>query len=102
MKMPFGKFKGYDLGELPDDYLEWLRFEIDLREPLKSAIRRECLKRERGERVQREETAITTMDATQIKKIYWKLARTYHPDRIGGDGGIMTGINLFYEEIKQI
>jgi curved DNA-binding protein CbpA len=30
------------------------------------------------------------------------LARQYHPDRIGGDGGIMTGINLFYEELKQI
>jgi len=76
MKMPFGKFKGCYLDELPDDYLDWLRFEIELREPLKkSAIDREFLTREHVERAEREARAITSMDANQIKKIYWNLAR---------------------------
>ena len=97
MKMPFGKFKSYDLAELPDNYLEWLWFEIDLREPLKSAVHREYSARENGFSVT--ETS-GTLDADKVKKIYRNLARQYHPDH-GGDNGIMTGINLFYEAIKQ-
>ena len=93
--MPFGKFKSYDLTEIPDDYLQWLRFEIELREPLKSAVCREVEARENGSR------AITTLNADDIKRIYWTLARQYHPDKIGGTGEIMTGINIFYEAIKQ-
>jgi len=99
MKMLFGKFKGCDLAELPDDYLEWLHFEIELREPLKSAIHREYMARENGFSV----TETTgTLSADKVKKIYRTLARQYHPDKIGGTGEIMTGINIFYEAIKQI
>ena len=102
MKMPFGKYKNYFLSELPDTYLEWLRFDIDLREPLRTAIHREYYERfEAADRSHREEKALSTIDSAEIKKIYWKLARTYHPDMIGGNGDIMKGINLFYEEIKQ-
>jgi len=99
MKMPFGKFKGYDLADLPDNYLDWLWFEIELREPLKSAIHREYLTRENGFSVTK---TSGTLDADKVKKIYRSLARQYHPDIIGGTGDIMKGINLFYEEIKQI
>lgn len=38
MKMPFGKFRGYPVSELPREYLEWLTENIDLREPLASAV----------------------------------------------------------------
>jgi hypothetical protein len=98
VKMPFGKFKGCYLEEIPDDYLDWLRFEIDLREPLRSAVCREYLTRENGFSVT--ETS-GTLDADKVKKIYRNLARQYHPDIIGGTGDVMTGINLFYEAIKQ-
>jgi uncharacterized protein (DUF3820 family) len=35
--MPFGKYRGWLLSELPDGYLQWLRTLSDLREPLRSA-----------------------------------------------------------------
>lgn len=38
MRMPFGKFKGVELGDLPDDYLAWLTTLHDLRDPLRSAV----------------------------------------------------------------
>lgn len=97
MKMPFGKFKGYDLKEIPDDYLQWLMFEIDLREPLRSAVHREYYARSQDREY--EETAASTLDANRIKGIYWNLARQYHPDK-GGNGDVMKGINIFYEAIQ--
>jgi hypothetical protein len=44
-RMPFGKFKGQLLRELPDDYLCWLRTECDLREPLRMRVEREYQRR---------------------------------------------------------
>ena len=38
MLMPFGKYKGQDLSEVPDDYLLWLIGNIPLRDPLLSAV----------------------------------------------------------------
>ncbi len=38
MLMPFGKYKGHDLSEVPDDYLLWLTATIPLRDPLRSAV----------------------------------------------------------------
>jgi hypothetical protein len=48
MTMPFGKFKGWALAELPDDYLRWLVSLDDLREPLRSAVVSEWTGRFRG------------------------------------------------------
>jgi hypothetical protein len=98
MKMPFGKFRGNDLADLPDKYLDWLLFEIELREPLRSAVQREYSTRESGFSIP--ETS-DTLDADKVKKIYRNLARQYHPDIIGGTGDVMKGINIFYEAIKQ-
>jgi hypothetical protein len=95
--MPFGKYRGEPLAEIPDAYLEWLMFEIDLREPLRSAVHREFYARSRSHEY--EATEKGTLDANRIKGIYWNLARQYHPDK-GGDDGIMKGINLFYEAIS--
>jgi hypothetical protein len=39
--MPFGKYKGHDLDELPDEYLLWVIANIPLRDPLGSAITEE-------------------------------------------------------------
>jgi uncharacterized protein (DUF3820 family) len=41
MLMPFGKYKGHNLDELPDEYLLWVIANIPLRDPLGSAITEE-------------------------------------------------------------
>jgi hypothetical protein len=46
MLMPFGKYKGHDLSEVPDEYLLWLTANIPLRDPLWSAIAAEITDRE--------------------------------------------------------
>jgi hypothetical protein len=43
--MPFGKFKDLPLADLPDSYLRWLRDNVQLREPLRSALYGEWHKR---------------------------------------------------------
>jgi hypothetical protein len=44
--MPFGKYKGHDLSEIPDEYLLWLTANIPLREPLRCAITTEITYRD--------------------------------------------------------
>lgn len=34
MKMPFGRFKGWEVGRVPEQYLRWLWNRIDLFGPL--------------------------------------------------------------------
>lgn len=38
MEMPFGKYKGIDMEEVPNSYIIWLHENTELREPLKSYI----------------------------------------------------------------
>ena len=41
MLMPFGKWIGLDVKELPDDYLKWLLCHGDLRKKLRTAVLKE-------------------------------------------------------------
>jgi hypothetical protein len=47
--MPFGKYKGLPLSELPDWYLEWLIDLRDLRDPLRFAVGEELDRRDAEE-----------------------------------------------------
>ncbi len=40
MRMPFGRFRGTDLCNLPDGYIQWL-WGLNLREPLRSKVWRQ-------------------------------------------------------------
>jgi hypothetical protein len=91
--MPFGKFKGRDLRHVPDDYLDWL-FEIDLRDPLKSAVHREISRREGVD------YAPATTNGGRIKQVYRELALKWHPDK-GGTTSAMAAVNEFYEKLLQ-
>ena len=98
VRMTFGKYRGYEIDDLPDDYLIWLT-TIELRHPLSYYVSAEIFRR-RLEPNHREEPKAIDLDMVRVKAIYRSLARQYHPDH-GGDNGVMAGINLFYEAIRQ-
>ena len=50
MKMPFGKYLGKPIQELPDDYLNWILENLELRRPLRVALETEFERRGEIER----------------------------------------------------
>ena len=51
--MPFGKYRGHQIADLPDDYLTWLQ-TIELHSWLREAVAKECDRRaDEGARSQR-------------------------------------------------
>jgi uncharacterized protein (DUF3820 family) len=96
MLMPFGRYRGSCLNELPDGYLIWLAENVELREPLLSGVLMEF--KERGLTMdQRPTTANPEPD--KVKAAYRELSQRFHPDRIGGDGEAQRALNLFYEKL---
>lgn len=43
MQMPFGKYQGYELEEIPKEYLKWVAENLDLYGELREAIFDELL-----------------------------------------------------------
>lgn len=90
-RMPFGKYRGTQLADLPDGYVRWLYEEIELREPLLSQIT--DLYRARFMRTAKApQTKLKEMAARIIDTGYRKLAREYHPDT-GGSTHTMQVLN---------
>lgn len=87
MIMPFGKYKGEDLEDIPVDYLSWILNNMEIYEPLLTDITNII----EGHK---------SIKYSEIKKIYWELAKKYHPDRDGGSTIEMQVINEFYELIN--
>jgi hypothetical protein len=93
VKVPFGKFRGQQISDVPLDYLCWL---IDVAQgPLREAIEDEL----RWRRAQRWHTtppvaAIVPAPAKTLDLIeagFRVLAKTHHPDR-GGDHATMVEV----------
>jgi hypothetical protein len=94
--MPFGKFRGSPLYELPDYYVCWLWEEIELREPLRSGVLAEL--QERG-LIHDHRPTTGGLDLGRVKAVYRELSLEFHPDKIGGDGEPQRALNLFYERL---
>lgn len=84
--MPFGRFAGVELCDLPDDYLEWLGSLGDLRDPLRSAVAAEIARRYGPA-----DTMLSMADDI-VRTGYRTLAQRYHPDH-GGDTVTMQVLN---------
>ena len=95
--MPFGKHKGREVSRLPESYLWWLRENITLRQPLKSAIERILF----PPRDDKETIIIYGLDMKQIQKTYRSLALKWHPDKLGGNTFAMAALNEFYEKLQE-
>lgn len=105
--MPFGKYHGYDIRDLPDDYLCWLAENVDLREPLRSAVEKEMRARAgsyRDEYAQAPDFKIGGDDRRTACEIIRAgrraLAKTTHPDH-GGELAVMQRINVVADALLE-
>lgn len=88
MRMPFGKFKGYEVEEIDLQYLLWRQEHIPLRGPLRIAV---------SEKIEvRCGLEIAVPDQDRVKRIYRELSFKWHPDR-GGNVQAQQAINEFYQ-----
>ena len=94
MILSFGKYRGWDVEEIPLSYLAWIYETLDGKPELHEAARAEIARR-----VSWGGWAPAPLDMDRLRRVYRTLAIEHHPDH-GGDNGIMAGINLFYEAIK--
>jgi hypothetical protein len=106
MRMPFGLYRGHWLSELPDQYISWLVGEDWLREPLKGALEREYLKRQRRAAEEPRQLRLFSgemrdMAAQVIDVGYRHLAKTFHPDS-GGEHDLMVRLNEVRDVLRKV
>jgi hypothetical protein len=101
MRMPFGRFKGVLIGDLPDDYLEWLRGLDNLREPLRDAVEAEWAARFAAPDEPTIDPAVRAMASEIVSVGYRQLAMVHHPDR-GGSHTAMTVLNAAATWLRQV
>jgi uncharacterized protein (DUF3820 family) len=90
--MEFGKYKGMDWKDVPEDYLKWL---ISRNEDQNKMLNMELQRREDIK------NANDTVKQQIIKAGFAALAKKHHPD-VGGDPRNMQAINAAYEALKEI
>src|SRR5687768_15107344 len=83
-RMPFGKYRGRALRELPDSYVTWLR-GLDLREPLRTALLQE-VERRRGNGPD------PKLAEDLVERGRRSLAKSLHPDIAGGSHDQMLAL----------
>jgi putative quorum-sensing-regulated virulence factor len=94
-QMPFGRFRGHDLEDLPDPYVLWLSSLDDLREPLASAVFEEAARRGLVPNRPREHglvSAVYTRALEIIEQGFRVAAKRYHADVGGNDDEMRTTI----------
>lgn len=102
-KMPFGKYKGTPISELPDWYLTWaLEHLTEISGELWIALKREWDARQRGSSTDMPSPSsvpdgVSLEIASQIiSEGRRALTRRHHPD-IGGDPSVMLSVNVTYD-----
>ena len=91
----FGKYKGWHVSEVPLAYLAWLFESLTGRPDIRAAVLIEI-----RHRLSAYELDAEPLSMERVKRVYRTLALEFHPDRNGGNGEVMKGINAFYEAIK--
>lgn len=103
MRMPFGKFKGYPVSELPREYLEWLQSNVDLRGRLASAVAEALGESEDGALYPATDLPPELKPVVHeiVSVGYRMLALKVHPDQ-GGDHKDMTKLNRAKDWLRKI
>lgn len=121
MRMPFGKYRDCELDEIPEDYLEWLLENADLRPQLIYAVEGSLRLRARRRAWARSaktadrpsswdqlraalaalarERAFRELLQEALKTTYREMALRHHPDR-GGSHEAMVAVNEMYERLN--
>lgn len=94
MLMPFGRYKGCPVRDLPEDYLKWLYRNVKLRGPLQSEVLRALHEPDYCD------APPEVIEPGKVKKVYRELALKWHPDR-GGSTEAMKAVNEFYERLQE-
>jgi hypothetical protein len=105
MRMPWGKYRGTLLEDIPDSYLEWVLFGADYAQPyLKSAIRAELERRADPSSARRHDAEEAALPVVRnvIKNWYREMALRFHPDRTLDNGAAMKAINHGYERLLDL
>lgn len=92
MILQFGKYKGYDLHAIPDDYLEWL---ISTQEKTLASYTEE-----RKRRQDLQEAQLSWAERL-VQTGFRTLAMQYHPDH-GGDSESMRQVIAAQERLKEL
>jgi len=108
--MPFGRYRGVPLEEVPLSYLRWLLRELALREPLLTYVEREC-RRRNGRRHRHRAASPTTslafppaLRATAAEIVttgFRVLALKRHPDH-GGRHEEMLDLQRAREALERL
>ncbi len=105
--MPFGKFKGLAVEDLPSDYLEWLIDTVDLRGRLRDAVCGEANRRTPPALPPPGPPTVTLRivpDQVSLARDVFDLghraaARKLHPD-VSGSAGDMKLLNALAESVR--
>src|SRR5436309_1103576 len=102
-RMPFGQYRGRLLSEIPEDYLDWLASLSNLREPLRSRVRREHERRFGRDADPRPclphvPEQIRIVAEKIVTRGFRALATEHHPDH-GGEHGRMLELNAAHEAL---
>jgi hypothetical protein len=118
--MPFGRYKGQPLSEIPESYLLWVWHEAEASKPwLKAAVMAELERRERtgrgaddwGGHAGRTEGHGTGRGPVHpplaelrgvLTRWYREMAMRFHPDRTLDGGEAMKAINFAHERLQEL
>ena len=98
MYMPFGKYQGRAICDLPHEYVRWLD-SIDLREPLRTQISEELAARRSWQEYRR--ARATLKRKLDLSGWYSKLVERFHPDN-GGSPEAMEAVDAAKELLERI
>jgi uncharacterized protein (DUF3820 family) len=97
MEMPFGKYRGQPIAEIPTAYLKWL-LTIDIWSDLRYSVTEELELRREGFDRGPKQTPAPTVD---VAGWYRQLSMRFHPDR-GGSKEAMQAVNAAKELLERM